>query len=80
MKPGKTKREKRRFAVYYRYFEVWDNGTDTGEWRFAGETSAVSEDKAINNVRFRMGVNSQYDPIEIGRDSLKFFDWKAEEC
>lgn len=49
------------------------------EWRFAGETWAVSEAKAISNVRYRTrGKESMMMPLSVGHNGAVFRDWMAE--
>ena len=74
--------DKKKYKVYSRYWfeseDVEDSRTD--DWEFMGETYAVSEDKAINNVRFRtVGNISQYKPAAVGGHWENGLDWKAEE-
>jgi len=50
------------------------------DWVFVGETTAVSEAKAINNVRYNaLGCVSQYLPIEASAHWEKWIDWKTEK-
>lgn len=49
-------------------------------WVFAGRTFAVSETKAINNVRYRVAGNiSQYKPVETSGHYDVYVEWKAEK-
>ena len=49
------------------------------EWRFAGETWAVSEAKAISNVRYRTrGKESMMMPLSVSNSGAVFRDWMAE--
>ena len=46
-----------------------------------GETIAISEAQAINNVRYRvMGNVSQYLAIETSGHWDSYIEWEAEEC
>ena len=78
-----------KFKVFYqRYFatdypEVYgtrsDSGYDLDEWEEAGETYAVSEAQAINNVRCRLfgPKSSQYAPTGYGGPWEEGYNWKA---
>ena len=72
---------KDKYSVYYRlcvYAEDPEN-TIVHPWTFGGDTYAVSEAKAINNVRFRIiGEASQYLPIATSGHFDTFMEWKAE--
>lgn len=75
--------KKRRFRVFARQWMEAEEPEDCyeGKWELVGETWAVSEDKAVNNVRFRtLGKVSQYLPIATGGHWEKGLDWKAEEA
>ena len=85
----KMNKPKIKFIVYYQHYfatdypEVYgtksDSGYDADEWMVAGETYAVSEAKAINNVRCRLfGPNSsQYYPSGSGNSWAEGYNWKA---
>lgn len=77
------KKPKRKYKVFYQRrmdSELPENCT-IHDKVFAGETFAVSEAQAINNVRHRViGDISQYLPlVSDGRYEL-FYDWSAELC
>lgn len=75
-------RLKTRYRVSRRYYLVADDEENniTDEWVFVGETFAVSEAQAINNVRHRtMGDASQYLPVATSGHWENGYDWKAEE-
>lgn len=63
--PGYDKKPKQKYAVYCRakYYE----------WQHIGDTWAVSEQQAINNVRWRL-TEDEYDRI----DDRNPLDFKAE--
>lgn len=74
-------KEKRHYAVYFRelfYDEITNQETKL-QWRLAGNTYAVSEAQAINNVRHRcFGNISQYKPVSEYGSSMIELEWKAE--
>lgn len=62
-----------RFDVYIKIIRCFD-GESTTQYQFAGTTIAVSEKKAINNVRFRIdGKTGNYYSDERGDD------WRSRE-
>lgn len=74
------KKPKQKYAVYY-CAKYYVEGTleDLGhlgmyEWQHIGDTWAVSEQQAINNVRWRLTAD-EYDRIDDGKNPL---DFKAE--
>lgn len=73
------KKPKLPFNVYSSYeyrSESWnDNYRD--KWVFEGQTRAVSEAQAINNVRKRNGYKSQYYPLHDNGYSVGELHWKA---
>jgi hypothetical protein len=73
---------KYNYEVYSRYYlNTSDiNNNLLSGWRYEGSTRAVSEKKAINNVRCRNygKTSSQYKPFEIGGHYEKGLEWKAE--
>ena len=73
---------KYNYEVYSRYYlNTSDiNNNLLSGWRYEGSTHAVSEKKAINNVRCRNygKTSSQYKPFEIGGHYEKGLEWKAE--
>lgn len=76
------KKQKRHYAVYTQYSMDADEPEDEfeDEWRFAGDTYAVSEAQAINNVRHRtFGDHSFSLPLAVGGKWATWLDWKAEE-
>ena len=81
---------KRKYKVYSKYYfatdypEHWgtnvpDSGYMAGDWKLEGETWAVSESKAINNVRFRTRgeKSSQYYPDYDSGRTMEGYYWKA---
>ena len=72
---------KRHYSVYYRlitYNEI-TNEESVSDFHFAGETWAVSEKQAINNVRHRnYGDISQYLPIYSSGSYEARYEWKAK--
>lgn len=73
--------EKKKYDVYVkRIVEIEDPYEHSVEydWEFVGTTYAVSEAKAINNVRFRNEMPSQYKPIETSGHYDVFVEWKAK--
>ena len=71
---------KRKYKVYAQYYFETEDGEDdfTEFWNYMGETFAVSEKQAINNVRFRnYGNISQYKPITESGHWCNGFNWKA---
>ena len=82
-------KRKLKFMVYYRHYfatdypEVYgtrnESGYDLDEWKEAGETWAVSEAQAINNVRCRLFgfKSSQYKPFAYSGSYEEGYDWKA---
>lgn len=64
-------RPKRKYLVYAKYYLESEFPEDSFEedWKLVGETFAVSEKQAINNVRFKLFGNycaSQYKPTYSG--------------
>ena len=77
-----NKGDRTRWRVYFRRSVICEDPEENVEWPWAiaGETIAVSEAKAINNVRFRVaGKTSQYKPLETSGHYDVFIEWKAEE-
>lgn len=73
-----TKKRWRVSRQYYLDAEEPENCI-RGPWEVVGETWAVSEAKAINNVRFRTCGNvSQYLPRNVSGHWENGYDWKAE--
>lgn len=80
------KKPKKKYQVYTSYYFIngdypWESHQD--KWSYEGETWAVSEKQAINNIRHRVyGDNhSQYKPWDIGTygDYSTSLDWMAVE-
>jgi len=77
----KTIKNKNKYAVYYRAsYYVEGTYEDLGhlglyDWQYLGETTAVSEAQAINNVRYRLTAEGENDRI---RDGKCILDFKAE--
>lgn len=71
---------KQRWAVYSRHYLLTEDTMDRveHEWTLQGETWAVSERKAINNVRYRNGYSSQYKPDAMGGHWMRLTQWRAE--
>lgn len=71
---------KQKWAVYSRGYLLTEDAEDNVEhdWTLQGETWAVSEEKAINNVRYRKGYSSQYMPVAVGGHWSRFVQWRAE--
>ena len=71
--------QKKKYKVYARRIvEIEGEDPVTHPWVFAGNTYAVSEAKAINNVRFRNEMPSQHMPIETSGHYDVWVEWKAE--
>jgi len=70
---------KSKWAVYKRYVFIDDSPyySHEGVWEYMGETWAVSEQKAINNVRFRNGYSSQHRPLASGSSWMEHLEWEA---
>lgn len=71
---------KRPYQVYVAYFRVYEDEIETSrtEWSYMGQTYAVSETQAINNVRYRTrGKKSQYKPTYSGNRVEEYMDWIA---
>lgn len=79
-KPKGYNTRKNKYAVYYRAsYYVERTYEDLGhlglyEWQYIGETLAVSEAQAINNVRYRLTAEGENDRI---RDGKRILDFKA---
>lgn len=74
------KKERIPFDVYSRYYLHTEDPEDGFErdWTFEGDTWAVSEKQAVNNVRHRnLGDISQYKPIAVGGHWDNGLEWKA---
>ena len=73
-------KEKQLFNVFFKvcsYDEVTCTASES-DYRFAGETWAVSEKQAINNVRHRLyGDISQYLPHYDNGYYVEQLEWKA---
>lgn len=72
------------WRVYSQYYLLADEPEDSFEddWVFEGETFAVSEAQAINNVRHRNYGDygaSQYKPVCRSGHWENGLRWKAEE-
>lgn len=69
---------KSKWKVYVRHVHIDDDPdfNDTSEWELMGETWAVSEDKAVNNVRYRYGYSSQYYSTS-GSSWMEYLEWEA---
>ena len=72
-----------KFMVFTKYYFNCEEPEDCyeGEWRFEGETWAVSEAQAINNVRHRKYGDygtSQYKPTATSGHWENGLEWKAE--
>ena len=80
-KPKRYNTKKNKYAVYYRAsYYVEGTYEDLGhlglyDWQYLGETTAVSEAQAINNVRYRLTAEGENDRIRDGKCVL---DFKAE--
>ena len=71
---------KQKYNVYSKYYFDSEEAEDCfeGKWKHEGETYAVSEEKAINNVRFRKYGNvSQHKPIATSGHWENGRKWKA---
>jgi hypothetical protein len=69
------------FMVYSRYFFVSEDDHFERDWSPEGQTFAVSEAQAINNVRHRNYGDygtSQYKPIATSGHWENGLEWKAE--
>lgn len=73
------RKPKDHYSVFFKYFMITEDIEDSfeDEWQFAGDTWAVSEAQAINNVRYRMGHPSQYKPLAVSGHWDTWMDWKA---
>ena len=74
------KKQKIKYRVYCNYCMTAEEQEDCFEegWQLAGETYAVSEAKAINNVRYNMiGCISQYKPLANSAHWETWYKWKA---
>ena len=73
---------KKHYRVYTRTYMDEEYPADARyeeEWRFAGETWAISEAKAISNVRYRTrGKESMMMPLSVSNSGAVFRDWMAE--
>lgn len=73
---------KSKYSVYIQYYleaEEEENNI-LGKWEFIGDTYAVSEKQAINNVRHREFGDygtSQYLPTTVSGHWENGFNWKA---
>lgn len=64
-------REKRKYRVDLLH-EFWDEMGSLVKVRwYYGDTQAPTPEKAVNNIRYRLGLNSQYD---YGGDFLGAMD------
>ena len=80
-KTVRHQKPKHKYIVYFRYYFETEESIRYDEWQYAGETFAVSEDKAINNVRYRrIGKHSQYMPANISGHWENGFEWKARKA
>lgn len=74
-------KNKSKYSVYSRYVMTADEieNCTAHPWEYVGDTYAVSEKQAINNVRHRtIGDLSQYKPIATSGHWDSFLEWKAE--
>lgn len=73
-----TSSDKSLYAVYYRhYYEDEVCGMQKTEWKYIGDTYAVSEAKAISNVRHRTCGDVVLD--FIGGSYEAGIEWLAEK-
>lgn len=74
----KTSSNKSKYVVYCRhYYEDEVCKAQRTEWKYAGDTYAVSEAKAINNVRHRVYGDVVLE--SIGGNYEAGIEWKAEK-
>lgn len=72
--------DKKRWSVLARrVVDIEDAPSVVYEWVPIGETVAVSESKAINNVRYRTGQPSQHLPIQTSGHHETWIEWVAVE-
>ena len=71
--------KKRWRVLARRVVNIEDAPSVSYEWIPIGETVAVSESKAINNVRYRTGQSSQHLPIHTGGHYETWIEWAAVE-
>ena len=72
---------RKKYKVYRKYYMNTENINNNiqGIWEYVGTTYAVSPAQAINNVKYRiMGKISQNQPLEIGGNWERGYEWKAE--
>lgn len=70
---------RRRYKVYSKEYFLSEDHKRSDEWKYIGETTAVSEKQAINNIRYRIYGNiSQYKPIAVSSNWQNGLIWKAE--
>ena len=73
---------KKRYKVFQRTVleeELPQEERYEGPWIFEGSTCAVSEAKAINNIRFRdFGSESMSMPLSARNSGAVWREWRAE--
>ena len=79
------KKPKLKFIVYSQYYMETEFPDEdfTDDWKFEGETWAVSEKQAINNVRHRKYGDygtSQYKPATTSCHWENGLKWKATQA
>lgn len=77
------KQKKHKFNVFSQHYVEHENPECSyrGKWNMVGETWAVSEKQAINNVRHRKRgdyYSSQYKPRYVSGHWEEGEHWKAE--
>ena len=72
--------EKTRFDVFCREV-IAEPGEEMqiGPWEFIGSTWAVSEKRAVNNVKFRIRGSGKSQFFALPCDSAVYEQWKAEK-
>lgn len=77
---------KQRYYVYNRKWQVMTEGTNEprySNWKYIGDTYAVSEAKAINNVRYREWGETKTDDHKFHQGIEEEiwecgYEWRAE--
>ena len=82
MSVTKEVKPKNRYLVFAQYTIISDNPKECfeGPWQYMGETYAVSEAKAINNIRFsKYGKTSSKKDLPVGKTTHAVLNWRTEK-
>lgn len=70
---------KQKYVVYYRHCQICADSEDyyqDGKWILLGYTYALSSEKAIANMKFRSGINTNF--YDDGYNTVEYNEFKAD--